>query len=241
MAVGDTLYTIRDEVPEMIERERTSVLRLRPYTAGAAIAPTAATVSVYDGSNVAVVSGAVATIGGGQATYTLAAQPSTAALAEGWRIEWLYTMPDGVARMHRQDAALVRCRPLPPATEADLYRRESSINPSVTGVIHSGADFADKLAEAWVRIEHRLIEQGRRPWRVIGSSDLREVHILGTLALVFEDFATRLNAAYATKAEVYRNEYAAAWRAVRMAYDQGDDGRSTPSSRVGGMTTVWLG
>jgi hypothetical protein len=111
----------------------------------------------------------------------------------------------------------------------------------VTGVIHSGADFADKLAEAWVRIEHRLIEQGRRPWRVIGSSDLREVHILGTLALVFEDFATRLNAAYATKAEVYRNEYAAAWRAVRMAYDQGDDGRSTPSSRVGGMTTVWLG
>lgn len=241
MAVGDLLYSIRDEVPEMIERGRSQVLRLRPYTAGAAVAPAAAVVSVYDETDTAIVSGATATLGSGQATYTLAAQAATKALAEGWRIEWVYTMPDGVERLHRQDAALVRCRPLPPATEADLYQRESSLDPSGTAPIHSASDFASKLQAAWVMIEHRLIEQGRRPWRVIGSSDLRRVHIAMTLALVFEDFATRLNLAYADKARVYREEAASAWSAVRMAYDEGDSGRATPERRAGTTTSVWLG
>lgn len=241
MAVADTLYSIRDEVPEMIERGRTQVLRLRPYTAGAAVAPSSATVSVYDEANVAIVSGATATIASGQATYSLAAQPTTKALAEGWRVEWVYTMPDGVERLHRQDAALVRCRPLPPATEADLYQREGSLDPAGTSPIHSASDFTAKLSAAWVRIEHRLIQQGRRPWRVIGSSDLREVHICTTLALIFEDFATRLNVAYAEKARVYREEAASAWAAVRMAYDERDTGQATPERRAGVTTSVWLG
>ena len=241
MAVGDTLYSIRDEVPEMIERGRTQVLRLRPYTAGAAVAPTAATVSVYDETNAAIVLAQNATIAAGQATYSLAAQPAASALAEGWRVEWIYTMPDSVERLHRQDAALVRCRPLPPATEADLYQREGSLDPSGTSPIHSAADFTSKLAAAWVRIEHRLIQQGRRPWRVIGSSDLREVHICTTLALIFEDFATRLNIAYADKAKVYREEAMGAWAAVRMAYDERDTGQATPERRAGGTPSVWLG
>ena len=241
MAVGDTLYTIRDEVPEMIERGVTAVLRLRPYRAGVTVAPSSATVTVYDETNTAIVSAASATITATQATYSLAAQAATKALAEGWRVEWTYVMPDSVTRLHRQDAALVKCRPLPPVTEADLYRWESSLNPSGTAPIHSATDFADKLDESWVRIEHRLIEQGRRPWRVIGSSDLRDAHLTGTLALIFEDFATRLNAAYADKAKTYRDGYASAWRAVRMAYDLDDSGRAAVAKRVGGTTTVWLG
>ena len=107
--------------------------------------------------------------------------------------------------------------------------------------IHSAADFTSKLAAAWVRIEHRLIQQGRRPWRVIGSSDLREVHICTTLALIFEDFATRLNIADADKAKVYREEAMGAWAAVRMAYDERDTGQATPERRAGGTTSVWLG
>lgn len=241
MAVGDTLYTIRDEVPEMIERGREQVLRLRPYSAGATVAPSSVTVSVFDEANVAVVSGASATITSNEGRYALAAQASTKALAEGWRIEWTYTMPDGVVRMHRQDAALVLCRPLPPAGEVDLYRRESSLDPSGSAPIHSLTDFTTKLQEAWITIEHKLIQQGRRPWRVIGSSDLREVHICETLALIYEDFAGRLNLAYAEKAKSYRAQAAAAWRAVRMAYDEANLGRAEQGKRAGATTTVWLG
>lgn len=242
MSTSDTLYTARFELADLLELGKANALQCRVYRAGRLVAPTAGTITIYDASNTALVSAAAATISSSIATYSLlAATIASSSLGEGWRIEWSLTMPDGEVHVFRNDAALVRRRLYPVVTELDLYRVESSLDPRKDGVIHSENAFVDKLDEAFIQMENRLIERRNRPNLILSPSSLREVHLYWTLALIFEDFATPLNPGFAEKAKTHRENLRDAWNRIRWAEDAYDTGADPqPGARKSGANTMWL-
>lgn len=247
MSATDTLYQARFQTIEQIERGKDQTLRVEVYDAGALVAPNDGAVTVTDASGNVVVPAAAVTIAANVATYELVAADTTdLPLGEGWRIEWALEMPDGTVRMLRQNAALVRSRLLPAASWVDIFRREPGLDPSADHPIHSLAieELDPYLDEAWTQIEARLRANGRRPWLIMSPESLREVLILGTLALIYQSFVTRLKPAYAEIAAMYRQMLTDAWATVRFDYDADNDGRTDGGSfpeQIGGQTSVWLG
>jgi hypothetical protein len=236
----DTLYTARFELPDLLEQGKSNVVRCPMHRAGALVLPTVGLCSVWNAANQLVESPAV-TFPGNIATATVTSGAlSSQALGEGWRIEWTLTMPDAVVHKPRNDAALVRARLFPVITEEDLYRRCRTLDASVASAISAATEWADKIDEAFIDLQQRLISMGNRPNLVLTPSALREVHLLLTLALVFEELASRTNAAYEARAQSYRDQFEAAWARLRFVYDTDDAGAASTSSRRSAGRAVWL-
>lgn len=246
MPTTDLLYTARALSHECIERGRDNLLQQEMYDAGVLVAPTDGTVDVYNASGIAVVAAGVVTISAaGVAEYVLAAATiASELLGQGWSIVWTLTMPDGTTRVIRRAASLVRSRLHPPATAGDLYGRIRALDPTHPHPITALtlAEFDTYLDTCWLQIEERLLRKGRRPWLVLSSEALRELQIVGTLALIFEDLASRNQGAHQDRALMYREQWRVEWAETRLAYNERDelaaeakDGRS-----VGTQSTVWL-
>lgn len=233
-------YTARFQLPDLIEQGRDNALRCPVYLSGGLAVPTAGIASIYDATGAAVTSAATATIAGSVAGYTVAsATLATRTRGEGWRVEWALTMPDGVVHTFRNEAALVRRALYPVVTDADLFRRVSSLDPAGPSPITRASTQQDKIDEAWVQIQQKLLDKGNRPNLIMSPSALRSVHLAAALALVFEDLASRVNASYETRAKAYRDEARAAWAELRFLYDEGDDGQADTLSRRPSGRTVW--
>lgn len=234
-----TNYTARFQLPDLLERGRANVITCEVYRAGALVSPVGGTVTVYDRGGAVVTTAPVQVIGS-VARHSLTAEATSAlSLSEGWSISWALVI-DGVDYVFRNEAMLVRVAPSPTVTEADLYRRASSLDPSGSAAITSLTEYADYIDEAWVIICQRLIGQGRRPWLIMSPSSLRDCHLALTLALVFEDLASRLNAAYLEHGRMYRFQYEEAWSVLKMAYDEEDSGVAD-LGRKSAASTLWLG
>lgn len=238
----DEVYTARFPGPQFIERNATQTIELRVYRDGALVAPSAATVSVYDSTGSAVVDAQTATIASSFSTYSIAAATTAnLTLGEGWRVEWTATI-SGVVYVFRNDAALVRRQLYPVISDLDLFRRASSLDPSSATVITSLTTYQSYLDEAFLEIQNRLINTGRRPNLVISPYSLRDVHLYLTLALIFEDLSTRLNEAYELRAQEYRAHYERCWGELKMLIDTDDSGEADDvHHRTAANPTVWLG
>jgi len=242
MATADTLYSARFPLPELLERGRDNLIRCFVYRDGALVAPSSGTVSVYNASNVAVVDAAAVTIVSQVAQRSVSgASLSSQALGDGWRIEWSLLMPDATTRLFRQDGALVRSSFVPPITDVDLFRRVSGLDPSNSARVSTLDDYQDYIDEAHVEINNRLISAGRRPWLVVSPSSLRQAYLYLTLALIFEDFATRLDDAYSNEAKRWRSHHKVEWDALSFRYDETDAGAVDTSRRKATTATFWLG
>lgn len=244
MASTDTLYTARATAHECLERGRDNLLKQPMVRAGVNVAPSSGTVTVYNASGTVVVANAAVTITASVAEYnlgasTLAGEP----LGEGWSIVWSLTMPDGVEHTVRRSASLVVSRLHPPASAADLFQRIRALNPAHASPITALtlADFDDYLDAAWLQIEDRLKRRGRRPWLVVSSEALRELQIVGTLALIFEDLATRNQEAHGPRAQSYREQARLEWAETRFEYLAEDTtGAASSADQAGAGGTLWL-
>jgi hypothetical protein len=234
-------YSPRVFGPLLIQRGLSTLLVLPIYRQGQLATPSSGTISIYDATGTAIVSAASVTVSDGVATYSVSSgTTSSLQLGEGWRTEWVLAMPDARSHTFREAAALVRCLIYPPASDSDLWRRCPSLSPSHPGVQSAVkiASYQPYLDEAWRQISERLQRAGRRPWLVIGSSQLVTAHTLLTLALVFEDLASRNNPAYLDQARMYRDQYEADWGQLQLTYDQADGG-GTSAVVVPGARTLW--
>ena len=242
MAVTDTSYTARFELPDLIERGKANTITCRTYRSGAVSTPTAAgsTVSVYDASNTAVVNAAAVTVST-HAQYAITAATLTdRALEMGWRVEWSLVMPDGLTHVFRTEAALVRGRLYPAISDVDIARRVSALDTARADVITGAANHQDKIDEAWIDLQWRLINKGNRPNLVMSPAALREPHLYLTLALIFSDLAARGDADYAHQADQYRHAFEAAWSRVAFEYDADDDGQADSNRRRAASPVTWL-
>lgn len=230
MPNADT-YSARFVLPDLIERGVAGTLRCPMYRAGALVAPTSGTVTIYDEGGTAVVSAASVTITSSVATYPWT-PATTLALGERWRVRWSLVMPDGVTHSPENEAALVRARLYCPITEADLYRVESGLDPSGAAPLTSLSSYADKIDEAWNKTQLRLIQSGNRPNLIIGPSALRECVMSLALALCFADVGSRVsNPVHTETAMRYRAQYEAEWSRMKLIYDTTDTGTAGTTRR----------
>ena len=235
-----SFYSARFLLPDYIVREQENDLSCPVWRDGALVAPSAGNATVYDSTDTVihtqavVVSGSIATI-----TIPAGSVPSTLTLESGWRVEWELTV-GGDPFNARNKAFLVRSELVPVVTDADLFRRVSSLNPSGSAPISSVPDYQDYIDEAWVVLVGRISGKGPLPFLIMEPTALREPHLLLTLALIFEDFETRLNESYAEKATTYRERYETAFGGLRFEYDSDQDGRSDGSRKRAGSSTIWL-
>ena len=243
MSSDDTLYSARFQFTTLIERGRDNLIKCSVYRDGSLVAPSSGAITIYNGDGSAVVSAAAITVVSSIATYTVANATTTSlSLDDDWRVEWSLAMPDSVTHVFRNDAALVRRALYQVVTDADLYRRVSSLDPTGNTPLSSLSSFQAPRDEAWTAIQHRLSQQGNRPNLVISPSALREAHLLLTLTMIFEDFSTRLNEAYENRADAYRRQYDQEWRRLKFKYDVDDDGNNDDANkRRGAQSILWLG
>ncbi len=192
---------------------------------------------MYDASNTAIVDGGAVTVTSSIAEHTIAAGtlPSTLALGTGWRVEWSLVLaaaerPDAVV-LARNSAALIRHPLQPVISDVDIIRRVPALDPSSSTVITSASDYQGFLDESWTDLNLRLLAAGNRPNLVMDPSTLREPHLYLTLALIFEDLATRLSQAYEMRAQEFRAAYEASWRGLTLEYDTDDDGQPDTEPR----------
>lgn len=243
MPSTETLYTARALAHETLERGRDNTITQPVYDAGSLVAPSSGTVTITNAAGVVVVAAAAVTITGQVATYTVA----SAVLAgepygDGWSIVWSLVLA-GTPRTIRRSCSLVVSRLLPPATAGDLFGRLRALDPSHASPITALTlpDFDAYLDTCWLEIEERLRRRGRRPWLVIDGSSLRTLHVVGTLALIFEDLASRNQAAHGERAAYYREQYRAEWAECRFTYADPDSeaGRGA-TAELGAQPTLWL-
>lgn len=239
---ADVLVTARFSLPELIEQGRSNTLECTVYRSGAVVPVVSGTFSLYDDANAVQFTGAVSVVGGA-ARYTLSsAQLAAFTPGEGWRVEWRLTSATFADRVFDNEAMIVRRSLFPVVTEADLYQVSSALDPSGPACIHSETSFSDKLDEAWIQIQSRLLAAGNRPNLILSPSALRDCHLYLCLALIYEDFSTRLNPAFSELGSMYRGTYEAAWGRLRFRYDSSADEGNAPNQKRRGpaVSTLWL-
>lgn len=229
MSLDASPYTARIPVPYDIVRGQSTTLRCPVYRDGALVSPSSGTCTVYDSSS-AIVSTGATTLSSSVSTYTFTPS-SSLNLGEGWRVEWALTI-SSVVHVFRSDASLVRMALYPVVSDQDLIRRVSGLNPSGGGPLSTLTTYQDFIDEAWTTLVLRLISKGNRPALISSPSALREVHILLTLAHIFEDFAVRLRENFAEDAARYREMYESEWSRLNFTYDTSDTGASPAARRA---------
>lgn len=226
-------------LPDDMVRGQVNVLRCPLYSAGALVAPSSGTVSVYDASGTAQVSGASVTISSSVATYSWT--PSTSlTLGDGWTVEWSLIV-SGVTRVYRNSGALCRVSLHPVVTDADLFRVNPGLDPAGTQPLTDQASYQDQLDEAWASIYGRLRALGQRPYLIADPWALREPHLLLTLSLVYEGVSTRIEGErWAELGESYRARYEDAWSRLAFRYDTEDGSAGLSSRRQAAQPSTWL-
>jgi hypothetical protein len=237
-----TFTTARFLTPDYLVQGQDNELSCPLWRDGVIVEVDSGTVSVYDASGAAIVSGAAVTVDGdGIATYTLPAASTTSRpRGMGWRVEW--SLEIGSAETtYRNSAGLVRSQLAPCITDQDLFDRVSGLDPTGDAPLSTFETYQTFINSAWVTIHGRLVGKGSLPHLIMEPSALRETHILLTLTLLFEDFRTRLNENYATVAAEYRQQYKDEWNGLVFEYDTADAGASDGRRKRSASPTCWLG
>lgn len=241
-----SFLTARLLTPDYFVQAADNAISCPLWQDGALVAPTQAgsTVSVYNGNSTAIVSAAPVTVTGSIATYTVlaASLPTTLPRGMGWRVEWSLIIPSVTPspRVFRNAAGLTRSALVPVVTDADLFRRESGLNPAGAAPVSSLTDYQDYIDEAWITLHGRLVGKGSLPHLIMEPSALREPHLTLALHLIFQDFRTRLAETWREKAEDYANQYKAAWSELVFEYDASDSGQSDGRRKRAAGATRWL-
>lgn len=234
-----TLYTARLVGPEIIEAGVNSAISCPVYRDGVLVAPSSGSVTIWNAANNRVVDAAAVTITASVATYTVqSAAVGSETKGDGWRIEWSLVIA-GATVTFRRDAALVYRRLYPVVTDADLLRLHTDLSRRMPS---TEASYQDYIDECWATIEGRLIATGKRPWLVLAPSALREVHLYGTLARVFRDFAQGgPGTAEWELATDYDRRYEAAWSQLTFPQSVEADGTAVDARRRrAAQPSLWL-
>lgn len=234
-----SFLTARLLLPDDLVRGQVNLLSCPIWQDAALVAPSSGTITIYDGSGVAQVSAAAVSIVGNIATYSYT-PGSTLTLGEGWRVEWSLVIA-GLTHTFRNSGSLCRMPLHPVLTDADLYRVNRGLDPTSSGRLSDRADWQDQIDEAWVRIYGRVCAAGQRPYLIAEPWSLREPHMLLTMALIYEDFATRLpETQWAEQAKNYLDRFESAWGRLTFRYDSVDSIGSAEARRRPASPPIFL-
>jgi len=222
MRADELLHTVRDTVPDSLERGHTSTVVAELYVNGTLTAPDSGTATVYDPAGAQVATGA-ATITDSVAQYAVAI-PAEQTLGDMYRVEWVLTVGSTTYR-HRTRAEVVRRRLVCPVSVVDLYRVAPQLNASGTDAItrYSASDLAAFIREAWLWTLVRLRQSGKRPDLVSGADALRDCTLQKALAMILGALSMAGAERYQALAEAHDDKAAHAFRVARLEYAPDDD------------------
>ncbi len=240
--MSDQRHTIRFPVPHSIIQGRDTTLTAPVYLSGAVVASDGGSIDIYDASNVLIVDGGAITHPGGVATYTVsAATVAGKPIGAGWRVVWTLTAAAADLAIAENDAALCARQLYCVIADADLFRRVPALDPNDSSPITLATDYQTEIDEAWVEIENRLYEEGRRPEWIRSPSSLRSATLWLTLAIIFEGLETRNVNGFEIPAKTYRDRYMAAYSSITALVDLDGDGDPDDNTRKGVTNpVVWL-
>lgn len=235
----DTTYSAIWPLPmELAQREQSAVFRLRLRRNGSPVVPGTATFSLLNASGEAIVDAAAASIGASETTYTASGMDLTQPLGQGYMVRWVTDL--GVYDI---PAAIVRRLPFPSISDEDIKRRWPYLDSATPGgLVRATTNWQAAIEDAWITIQHQLIDSGRLPWLNLSASSLREPHLLLAGARIHEHLAARGNPVMQERADRLHREFDVAWSRVRLDYDEDDDGRIDDAERrMSASSSVWLG
>ena len=228
---------LRYQLPRMIVRNQSQTLDADIYSdAGVQQTPSAgASLTLYEGSG--VVLDAVDITEAAPSTYPLlAATTSGKTLSTRWLELWVMTI-DSAVYSFRREAYLVRQQLFPTITDTDLTTKHDRLN-NYLGSLSNWQTYRD---EAWVTVQRRIINAGRRPQLVLDSSALRELHIAETLAAVFRSKSDAgVEGRFAGLAEEWSRIAAAEWSTLTLQYDDSQDGTADEVRKQAASPVVML-
>lgn len=213
-------------LPDELVRGADCVLEMQWWRDATQLVPASAAVTIFRPDGTKLVTSAAAIVdGSGTATYTVAGAASSGEdLGEMWRVEWAAVIAGKTVTMDNE-AALVRRRMYPSVTDADLFRRQPSFDPSNSGSsLTTIANFQPFLDEAWVEIMRRIYNMGKRPALVMSRTALRGCTLNLWIALVFEALAARKAERFESQSVMYRGFYEREWAQLTFSYDEDADG-----------------
>ena len=239
--MSTTRHSVRFSLPHSIVKGQATTLEAPVYLAGALVAPSVGTVTIYDAANTVLVDGASVTITASVATYSmLAATVAASTVGPGWRVVWDLTVA-ALPLVAENDAALVKTLLFCPITDADLFRRVPGLDPNSSAPLTLATDYQTQIDEAWIEIETRLYQEGRRPEWIRSPSSLRAAALWLALSIIFEDLETQNSAAYEEQAARYLARYESSYSAITALVDTDGDGDPDTDIRVGiADPVVWL-
>lgn len=218
-------YIARFPTPHLIERGADTLVQCPVYYDDQLVLPTAGELKVYDRRNVEVFSSAAVAFPGSIATDTIPAAVTSglAGYEEGWRAEWLLTLAAVPVRF-RNDAVVCKYRLYPTIAGVDIAQRLRALDPSQPAVITTRTNFQPVIDECDIEVQNKMLELGKRPWLVSSPSALRQVWLLGSIALVLESLAVQNPQQYAETAKDWRSKFEAAFLKAAATFDYDDDG-----------------
>jgi hypothetical protein len=187
----------------------------------------ASTYTLLSGSRIvhtttALTYGTGATVGEGSLTSpilaaTTAAEDLTDRLVERWD-----TTIAGASVSFTRPVYLVRHPLHAVITDTDLLALHSDLaelrDPDQT-------TYEEQRSDAWVTLQTWLIQKGHRPQLIVDDWQLRGVHQMLTLEIIFRDFASSVgDGRYSTLASDYRAQSVEAFSALALTYDFNEDG-----------------
>ena len=222
-------------LPHFIEIGRDTIVSLPLYDGATLAAPSAGGCTLEDNSGATVATGVVV-VSGSVSTYTvLAASTTSLEPSDAYSVTWTL---DGV--VYRNAAYIVRTTLINVVSTKALTDRLPLLNGG-SGSLTSQTDWSGVIAEAWIEVQLRLIELGRRPSLVLQPTALRQVTLFKALELAFEDLGTRAqdDGELLLRAESYRERYQEAWADVSFDYDTDENGLQDDGETASAMGTVW--
>lgn len=238
MATREATYALARRVPYLLlaGEAQTISAPVRHGSDGGLIAPTSGTVTITKPDGTSLVSGAAVTVSSSTATYEVTPSASET-LGEGWRVLWSLTI-DGVVYNFRLDAYL--CQYVPPNTVSvlDLYARMPELEgriPQRQSDRGDGTGWQPQIDATYYELLQRMIDDGRRPWKVVGITGAHEWAVTRTVQRCVTAIPHGAESAFGQASKELAYEVQRLWSSMRLQYE--DD---SPTVRRGTSPTVRL-
>lgn len=189
--------------------------------------------SLFDRNGNALITARAITVpqAGQAACAVLAADlPETLPYGDGYREEWTLVI-DGTAYTVHRDACLCRMVPMPAVSAQDLYNRHTELQDQNSWPAgQSGVGWKPQIDEAFIEIQQRLWDAGKRPWLRWSQGSIRMAHMYLTLSICFRLSATNAGAdsRWWELAEDYQRKFDAEWAKLRFDTIDEESGLKNP-------------
>ena len=220
--MSDTLYSARFRGPTLIEINKAQTVSLDVEKDGSAASITSGTFYVYDKGGNVIINAQVASVSSGTISGTIAASDTSGkTLGPSWLVRFDAVIGGKTYRFNN-DACLCVARLYPPIGQTDLVNRHSDVANLLASGVTSCQQYID---DAWSDITNRMYSEQSYFWRLRTPSAFRNVMFARSLALIFRDYATLLNAGdrYMQLSDYYEQQYERAYSKLRSRIDSDED------------------